>query len=293
MVSRDSGSYHRNTGAAFTSTARGGRQFWAFVAVLSLAQCFVVVGQDYGTVLFSTRIRFFRARSELRREFTEPATRKFARAVIRGRTERVREMIEQGVDVDMVGRQGLTPLYLALFGLNYDVFVTLIEAGADIHYQPENFGVFGGLTWDLFFIAASIGDGDYIAALLQRSRELGGVSAEFYREIVFNALRAGSATVGTMRAVLENTPPMSLIGSPYRHPAISAVTALKYEQARMLIDYDPLLFEDEELRSRFVARLAERSLFEKSFLERDALLQYLEATYRIEVQLQHPEPRLR
>ena len=269
------------------------RKIWStgMIFVLSILRLTDVAGQkaDYGTVPLRHRIDLYRNLTLLRPDFDERKARKFGRLIARGRTERVRELVELGADVNVVGREGITPLYIALFSLNYEAFELLINAGADIYHQTEDWGDF-----DLFDMAARLGDGRYIGALLRQARKLSDHDTAFYREIVFDAMRSRVATFETMRVVLDNIPQMSLIGSPYGHPAINAVTVREYRKTILLIDYDPSLFNDNELRSTFIQRLQETRQFDDEFFRaRAELVEHLENEHGIEVQLQYPEPRER
>lgn len=268
------------------------RKVWLYVAIVVLGgmQVVEVFGQehDYGTVPLGHRLQLYRLLTPLRPDFDKREARRFGRAIAAGRTERVREMIEQGANVNVEGRYGITPLYIALWSLNYEAFEVLIEAGADIYHQSESWGAF-----DLFEMGASLGDGRYIAALLQRSREIGGQSTAFYRRIVFSAIGTW-ASVGTIRAVLENIPHMSLIGSPYGHPAINAVTLRRYHKTILLVDYDPTFFDDDELRAQFIRWLEQTSHGDDEWFQaRAELVAHLESVHGITVRLQHPEPSRR
>lgn len=258
------------------------------MVVLGVVHGVFAVPREDGTVKLRDRILFRSWVSPLRRYFPDPEVRRFVRAIVRGRTDRVEQMIEQGMDVDVHGRYGLTPLYVAFLSLNYEIFELLIAEGADIYHKAAEFDPF-----NLFDFGTKFSDSRYIAALIRRSRELGDREPTFYREIVFFALQ-WDAPMSTMVTVLESIPRMSLVGSPYSHPAISAVTTFLYKRAKLLIDYDPSLFEDAELQSQFVWFIESSNHSAGEFFQaRAELVEHLATTYGITVQLQHPEPRER
>lgn len=245
-----------------------------------------VFPREDGSVALRERLILRRSITPLRHYFPDPDARRFTRAIVWGRIDRVRQMIDQGADVDIEGQYGITPLYVALLSLNYEIFELLVEVGADVYHEASEFA-----TYDLFDMGARFSDSRYIVSLIRRSRQLGNRDRLFYREIVFDALTK-NAPVSTMAMVLESIPPMSLIGSPYGHPAINAVTLRKYHKAILLVDYDPSLFDDDELRSQFLRRLEETQQFDDEFFRaRAELVEHLENEHRIEVQLQYPEPR--
>ena len=256
------------------------------MVVLGVVHGVFAVPREDGTVKLRDRILFRSWVSPLRRYFPDPEVRRFVRAIVRGRTDRVEQMIEQGMDVDVHGRYGLTPLYVAFLSLNYEIFELLIAEGADIYHKAAEFDPF-----NLFDFGTKFSDSRYIAALIRRSRELGDREPAFYREIVLFALE-WDAPMSTMVTVLESIPRMSLVGSPpYGHPAISAVSYREYNKAALLIDYDPSLFDDEELRSKFMRLLEETQQFDDEFFQaRAELVEHLASTYGITVQLQYPEP---
>ena len=247
-----------------------------------------VFPREDGSVALRERLILRRSITPLRRYFPDPDARRFTRAIVWGRIDRVRQMIDQGADIDVEGQYGITPLYVALLSLNYEIFELLVEAEADVYHRASEFA-----TYDLFNMGARFSDSRYIASLIRRSRQLANRDRLFYREIVFAALTE-NAPVSTMATVLENIPPMSLIGSPYGHPAIYAVTLRKYHKAILLVDYDPTFFDDDELRAQFIRQLEQTSHGDDEWFQaRAELVAHLESVHGITVRLQHPEPSRR
>ena len=63
-----------------------------------------------------------------------PSAKEFRKVCAQGTAGQVRQMLEQGVDVNAVGRYGLTALIMAATGNDrLDVLEALLSAGADVN----------------------------------------------------------------------------------------------------------------------------------------------------------------
>src|SRR5699024_12662879 len=63
--------------------------------------------------------------------FDDPVQRSLANAVERGNIDQARVAIENGAEVNAVGKEGMVPLFWALTKQNIDGFRFLLEQGAD------------------------------------------------------------------------------------------------------------------------------------------------------------------
>jgi len=99
--------------------------------------------------------------------FDDSAQRALANAVERGSTQEARTALEQGADVNAIGREGMTPLFWALAKQNIDGFRFLLEHGADpdiVVDLPEDFQDRQAGAME---IAARLENPDYLRALLE------------------------------------------------------------------------------------------------------------------------------
>lgn len=94
-------------------------------------------------------------------EFFENAlTAQMVDAALRGDTAEVRAAVRRGADPNARGRDGVTPLHVALLNLNQPAFVALLEVGADPNVPAAN----GDCAVTL---AALFPDRAYLAAALK------------------------------------------------------------------------------------------------------------------------------
>ena len=66
--------------------------------------------------------------------FEGDQARKLEEAVVRGDEKEIQRLVAKGANVNMVGRDGITPLLLAMLRRNLSTFRQLLELGADANY---------------------------------------------------------------------------------------------------------------------------------------------------------------
>src|SRR5690625_3504630 len=99
--------------------------------------------------------------------FDDPVQRSLANAVERGNIDQARVAIENGAEVNAVGKEGMVPLFWALTKQNIDGFRFLLEQGADPniivnlprHFQDRQAGAME--------MAAQLENPAYLKALLE------------------------------------------------------------------------------------------------------------------------------
>jgi len=130
----------------------------ALLMILPLASC--IASTEYPAL------------KELRRMqasyfFDDPVQRSLANAVERGNIDQARVAIENGAEVNAVGKEGMVPLFWALTKQNIDGFRFLLEQGADPnivvnlprHFQDRQAGAME--------MAAQLENPAYLKALLE------------------------------------------------------------------------------------------------------------------------------
>ena len=87
------------------------------------------------------------------------------RAALDGNTERVRELIDQGADINQRDDNGRTALMFAVVNLHYETMKVLLEYGADVNAKSKQ----GGTA---LMAAALTGDRRMVQALLDKGADL-------------------------------------------------------------------------------------------------------------------------
>ena len=87
------------------------------------------------------------------------------RAALDGNTQRVRELIQQGEDINQRDDNGRTALIFAVINTHYETMKVLLEYGADVNAKSNK----GGTA---LMAAASVGDLRMVQALLDKGADL-------------------------------------------------------------------------------------------------------------------------
>ena len=87
------------------------------------------------------------------------------RAALDGNTERVKELIHQGADINQRDDNGRTALMFAVINTHYETMNVLLESGADVNAKSDK----GGTA---LMGAASAGDLRIVQALLDKGADL-------------------------------------------------------------------------------------------------------------------------
>ena len=87
------------------------------------------------------------------------------RAALDGNTERVKELIHQGADINQRDDNGRTALMFAVINMHYETMKVLLEYGADVQAKSNQ----GGTA---LMAAAMVGDLTMVQALLDKGADV-------------------------------------------------------------------------------------------------------------------------
>ena len=87
------------------------------------------------------------------------------RAALDGNTKKVKELIDQGADINQIDYNGRTALMFAVVNLHYETMKVLLEYGADVNAKSNQ----GGTA---LMAAALTGDRRMVQALLDKGADL-------------------------------------------------------------------------------------------------------------------------
>ncbi len=110
------------------------------------------------------------------------------RAALDGNTERVKELIHQGADIDQRDDNGRTALMFAVINRHYETMKVLLECGADVNARSNTGGtalMAAALAGDLGMVQALLDKGADLHATLSETNESAATLAEShgYNEI--------------------------------------------------------------------------------------------------------------
>ena len=96
------------------------------------------------------------------------------RAALDGNTERVRELIDQGTDINQRDDNGRTALMFAVVNMHYETMKVLLEHGADVNAKSNQGGtplMAAALAGDLRIVQALLAKGADLHARLPETNE--------------------------------------------------------------------------------------------------------------------------
>jgi ankyrin repeat protein len=113
------------------------------------------------------------------------------RAALDGNTERVKELIQRGADINQRDDNGRTALMFAVINLHYETMKVLLECGADVNAESNK----GGTA---LMEAASAGDLRMVQALLDKGADVHARLLETDESAVTLAARRGHAEIARL-----------------------------------------------------------------------------------------------
>ena len=96
------------------------------------------------------------------------------RAALNGNTERVKELLDQGVDINLKDDEGRTALIFAVINTHYETMKLLLEHGADVNVKSNRGGtalMAAALAGDLRMVQALLDKGADVHARLRETNE--------------------------------------------------------------------------------------------------------------------------
>ncbi|MDP0501392.1 MAG: ankyrin repeat domain-containing protein [Verrucomicrobiota bacterium JB022] len=164
------------------------------------------------------------------RYFDQQVQIDFARAVERGDEARMQDLLEQGADVNAVGRAGMSPLFWALAKRNKVGFQFLLEHGADPNTvaRDEN----GSLI--LTEVAAIAEDSDYLRLLLEHGANPDQKTGSIGRTLIYDAIMHGRRE--NVRLLAEAGANLNNQDGNGQTPMMTAAAVDKFWIVRLLLD---------------------------------------------------------
>jgi ankyrin repeat protein len=118
------------------------------------------------------------------------------RAALDGNTERVKELIQQGADINQRDDNGRTALMFAVINTHYETMKVLLEYGADVNAKSNK----GGTA---LMGAASAGDLRMVQALLDKGADLHAKLPETNESALILATRHGFAEIARLLSQID------------------------------------------------------------------------------------------
>lgn len=161
--------------------------------------------------------------------FESPLQVEFAKAAARGDTNRMKNLLAQGVSVNEKGRNGMNPLLWALVNRNYKGFKFLLGQGADpnalveVKHPPRD----SALT-----LAATLAESEYLQALLAAGAKVDLPLGKYGTTAIYEAAFYGRTN--NIALMLKNGGDINHKVSNGETPLHSAVRQTNFEVALFL-----------------------------------------------------------
>lgn len=125
---------------------------------------------------------------DVRDYFDSPSQVNLIKAAERGDRQQLRNAMEQGADVNKVGRAGMTPLFWAFGKQNLDGYKLLLEFGADPNIVVELPESFEEEQAGALEMAARIEDSEYLRLLLDSSGNPNLLLNDWNEPLIYRAI---------------------------------------------------------------------------------------------------------
>jgi ankyrin repeat protein len=166
--------------------------------------------------------------------FEDSTQRALVAAVERGDLDGLRRALDEGADVNGVGREGVTPLFWALAKQNLSGFKVLLAAGADpnvVVNLPEHFQEPKAGAME---ISARLENSEYLRALLENGGNPNTiVNEEWQMPVLYRAIM--NRRMRNVQALLEYGANVNFRDKSGATPLTQAVTARQFEIALFLL----------------------------------------------------------
>jgi ankyrin repeat protein len=148
-------------------------------------------------------------------------------AIEAGNTERIEELINDGVDIDAVGRENVTPLLWALMDSQFECFKLLLEHGAnpnvEIHSHLNARGEIRPGD-SVMHLAAGLHDIRYLETLLDTQGDVDLIAESFGNSVVHRVIASFVRDKeARIQLLVEHGCNLNVVNSSYFTPAIMAV----------------------------------------------------------------------
>lgn len=150
-------------------------------------------------------------------------------AVPQGNLSRVKALVDEGVDVNKVNKNGKSPLIEAIYHNHYDIAEFLIDSGADISLQDKNTGT-------SMHIASAKGNVEILQLLIDNGANVNEISNRLEETPIWQAVRWGK--IEAVKFLLANgADPHAEVGWSGTLLHLSVCTLKnKHEITKLLID---------------------------------------------------------
>jgi Zn-dependent protease with chaperone function len=177
--------------AGETNEQRSFTKVALLVASIFVGIVFIGAGGYYGWTALSEATWL---EEESEQQWTEPSGEilPLVSAVVAGDEQEVRQLIEQGEDVNEIDDQGMTPLHWAAQDGNDTIATLLLQAGADIDAQDEYTGMTPLMT------AAQAGQSDMIALLASKGAKVNAQDLDGMTALMYAAMNGHTEAVKTL-----------------------------------------------------------------------------------------------
>lgn len=156
------------------------------------------------------------------------------KAAERGDTKGISKAVDQGADVDQIGKQGMTPLFWMLAQQSLEAFQLLLEHGADPHVVVELPEDFDASQTGAVEMASKLEDPRYLRALLEHGADPNMiVNEETYETPIYLAIM--HRRMGNIKVLHEFGASLDHRDATLHTPLMRALSARMFEHALFLL----------------------------------------------------------
>ncbi len=214
--------------------------------------------------------------------FTDKKAIELTSAAVEGDIPKVEKLVAEGVNIDSRGKDGITPLYLALIAKNYEGFEKLLQLGAEPNIDlPKG--------PDILYVCLAYPDSRFLKAALKYGADPNKEYSSSYYLLTYAALI--DFPIDNIKMLLDGGANPDIALDIIQNPFLTAIQTRHYRTAQLLLEYGSKALENDTIRKEAIDAIEKSAQFEgsKELAERTELVKYLEEVKGLKLKLLHPE----
>lgn len=216
--------------------------------------------------------------------FKDEKVIEFIESILDHDFEKVENLVKDGLDINAIGKDGMTPLFLCFAGKNIEGFKKLLELGANPNYVVKDGPA-------LLNLCISEENSRYLEELLKHGGDPNKVFENHQHPL--NDASTSGKYIDNFILLLKYGADPNFSMDVIDNPVIEALRTRQYKYVQILLENGAKIFSSDKLKKNFIEKMESYVQFEgtKEFNEQKELVRYLKESYDIVINLKYPNGR--